>query len=157
MKSYENVDARGQDPSGKQVVIGPAAAELAQAAFSAREGADSEILETPKSEYFVVHVDRITPSRPPVLSEVEAKVVEAWQTEQRRKTADQRIKDVVDKANAGGDLEALAKGLGADCASPSRSPASTPIPAITSPSRPRSSSSSWRSARPWRCAPPTAT
>jgi len=114
VKTYENVDARGQDPSGKQIVIGAAAAELAQAAFSAREGADSEILETPKSEYFVVHVDRITPSRPPVLSEVEAKVVEAWQTEQRRKIADQKVKDAVDKANAGGDLAALAKALGVE-------------------------------------------
>ena len=114
VKSYENVDARGQDPTGMQVVIGPAAAELAQAAFSAREGADSEILETPKSEYFVVHVDRVTPSRPPVLSEVESKVTDAWQTEQRRKMADQKVKDLVDKANAGGDFSALAKGLGVE-------------------------------------------
>ncbi|SJZ48026.1 peptidyl-prolyl cis-trans isomerase D [Enhydrobacter aerosaccus] len=110
--TVENVDARGQDQSGKQVVIGPAAAELVQAAFSTREGSDSDLLETPKGEYFIVHTDRITPSRTPALSEVEAKVAQAWEAEQRRKMADQKVKELVDKANAGGDLPALAKELG---------------------------------------------
>lgn len=110
--TVENVDARGQDPAGKQVVIGPAATELVQAAFSTREGADSDLLETPKGEYFIVHTDRITPSRTPALSEVEPKVVEAWEAEQRRKLADEKVKGLVDKANAGGDLGAMAKELG---------------------------------------------
>ncbi len=110
--TVENVDSRGQDASGKQIVIGPAAAELVQAAFSTREGSDSDLLETPKGEYFVVHTDRITPSRAPVLSEVEPKVVQAWEAEQRRKMADQKAKEAVEKANGGGDLAAIAKDLG---------------------------------------------
>ena len=78
IKTYENVDARGQDASGKQVVIGPGAAELVQAAFNTRESAESDLLETPRGEYFVVRTDRVTPARIPTLNEVEAKVVEAW-------------------------------------------------------------------------------
>ncbi|MBS0517380.1 MAG: peptidyl-prolyl cis-trans isomerase [Proteobacteria bacterium] len=110
--TVENVDARGQDPAGKQIVIGPAATELVQAAFSTREGADSDLLETSKGEYFIVHTDRITPARIPALSEVEPKVVEAWEAEQRRKLADEKVKGLVDKANADGDLGAIAKELG---------------------------------------------
>ncbi|MBV8394492.1 MAG: SurA N-terminal domain-containing protein, partial [Alphaproteobacteria bacterium] len=106
VKIADNVDARGQDQSGKQIIIGPAATEIVQAAFSTREGADSELLQTQKGEYFVVHVDRITPSRAPVLSEVEAKVTQGWETEQRRKLADEKVKEVVAKANGGGDLAA---------------------------------------------------
>ena len=112
VKTYDTVDARGQDPSGKQVVIGPAAAELVQAAFATRESGESDLLETQKGEYFVVRTDRITPARIPALSEVEAKVTDAWQAEERRKLADIKAKEVLDKANAGGDLAAIAKDMG---------------------------------------------
>jgi len=112
VKTYENVDARGQDPSGKQVVIGPAAAELVKTAFATRESAESDLIDTPHGEYFVVRTDRITPARIPALNEVEAKVTDAWQAEERRKLADAKVKAAVDKANAGTDLAALAKELG---------------------------------------------
>jgi peptidyl-prolyl cis-trans isomerase D len=110
--TFEGVDARGQDASGKQVVIGPAASELVQAAFATRESSESQLIETPKGEYFVVRTDRVTPARTPALSEVEPKVVDAWQAEERRKLADQKVKEAVEKANAGGDLGAIAKDLG---------------------------------------------
>jgi peptidyl-prolyl cis-trans isomerase D len=112
IKNYDSVDARGQDASGKQVVIGPAAAELVQAAFSTRESSESELLETQRGEYFVVRTDRVTPARVPTLSEVESKVTEAWQTEERHKLADAKVKAAVEKAEAGTDLAAIAKELG---------------------------------------------
>lgn len=109
VRTYESVDARGQDASGKQVVIGPAANELVQAAFSTRESAESELLETQRGEYFMVRTDRITPARTPALSEVEAKVIETWQADERRKLADAKVKDALDKANAGTDMATIAK------------------------------------------------
>jgi peptidyl-prolyl cis-trans isomerase D len=112
--SIEGVDARGQDSSGKQVVIGAAANELVQAAFATREGSESQLLETQKGEYFVVRTDRVTPARVPALSEVEPKVLEAWQTDERRKLADQKVKAALEKVNNGGDLEAIAKELGVE-------------------------------------------
>ncbi len=112
VRTYENVDARGQDAAGKQVVIGPASAELVQAAFATRENAESELLETPRGEYFIVRTDRITPARAPALAEVEAKVTDAWQTEERRKLADEKVKAAVEKSNTGTDFPALAKELG---------------------------------------------
>jgi len=118
IKTYENIDARGQDASGKQVVIGPGAAELVQAAFNTRESAESDLLETQRGEYFVVRTDRVTPARIPTLNEVEAKVVEAWQAEERRKLADAKVKAAVGKAEAGTDLAALAKELGLEMRTP---------------------------------------
>ncbi len=112
IRTYENVDARGQDPEGKQVVIGLAANELIQAAFATRESAESELLETQRGEYFMVRTDRVTPARTPALSEVEPKVIEAWQAEERRKLADAKVKEALDKANAGTDMATLAKDLG---------------------------------------------
>jgi len=112
LRTVENVDARGQDPDGKQVVMGPAASELVQAAFATRESSESQLLETQKGEYFVVRTDRVTPARTPALSEVEAKVADAWQAEERRKRADAKVKEALDKANGDGDLGAIAKELG---------------------------------------------
>jgi peptidyl-prolyl cis-trans isomerase D len=114
VKTYENVDSLGKDAAGKQIVTGPAAAELVQAAFSTRESSESDLLETQKGEYFVVRTERITPARIPALNEVEAKVVEAWERDERRKLADQKVKDAVEKANNGGDLAAVAKELGVE-------------------------------------------
>ena len=114
VKTFDNVDSLGKDASGKQVVVGPAAAELVQAAFATRESAESDLLETQRGEYFVVRTDRVTPARVPALNEVEAKVVEAWQREERRKLADQKVKEAVEKANSGGDLGAIAKELGVE-------------------------------------------
>ena len=133
LKTYENVDARGQDASGKQVVIGPGAAELVQAAFNTRESAESDLLETQRGEYFVVRTDRVTPARVPALNEVEAKVVEAWQAEERRKLADAKVKAAVDKAEAGADLAAIAKDSAWRCGPPRRSRASRPISPTISP------------------------
>jgi peptidyl-prolyl cis-trans isomerase D len=112
VRTAENVDAQGKDAAGKAVVVGPGTEELLKTAFATREGSESELVETPHGEYFVVRTDRVTPSRAPVLSEVEPKVVEAWQTAERHRMATEKVKAAVEKANAGGDLGAEAKALG---------------------------------------------
>ena len=118
IRTYDNVDARGQDPAGKQVVIGPAASELVQAAFATRESAESELLETQRGEYFIVRTDRITPARAPTLAEVESKVLASLEAEERRKLADETVKAAVEKANGGTTFDALAKELGLEARTP---------------------------------------
>jgi len=85
-----------------------------QTAFATRESSESQLMETQKGEYFVVRTDRVTPARVPALSEVETKVVDAWQAEERRKQADAKVKEALDKANGGGDLGSIAKELGVE-------------------------------------------
>jgi peptidyl-prolyl cis-trans isomerase D len=114
VRTYENVDSLGKDASGKQIVTGPAAAALVQAAFATRESSESELLETQSGEFFVVRTERVTPARIPALNEVEAKVTEAWEKDERRKLADQKVKEAVEKANNGGDLATIAKDLGVE-------------------------------------------
>lgn len=112
VRTIEITDAQGNDPAGKPVVVGPGATELLQTGFATREGTESELIETPKGEYFVVRTDRVTPSRAPVLSEVEPKVIEAWQAAERHRLAEEKVKAAIDKVNAGGDLDTEAKALG---------------------------------------------
>ena len=77
--------------SGKDVALGSAGVAVLQAAFATRESSESELLETQNGEYFVVRTERITPARIPALTEVEARVKEAWQNDERRKLADIRV------------------------------------------------------------------
>lgn len=112
IKTVENVDARGQDMQGKDVALGPAGLAVLQAVFATRESSESELLETQNGEFFVVRTERVTPARIPALNEVEAKVKEAWQNDERRKLADAKVKEAVDKADAGTDMATIAKDLG---------------------------------------------
>ena len=61
------------------------------------------------SDHFAIIPTLQTPTS---LTEVEAKVIEAWQTEERRKLADAKVKAALEKANASTGFEALAKELG---------------------------------------------
>jgi peptidyl-prolyl cis-trans isomerase D len=110
--TVENIDSRGENASGIPVVLGPAGAGLVQAAFATRESSESQLLETQNGEYFVVRTDRVTPARTPALSEVEAKVAEAWEKDERRKLADAKVKAALEQLNGGGDPAAIAKDLG---------------------------------------------
>jgi peptidyl-prolyl cis-trans isomerase D len=112
VQSVEGIDAKGQDPSGKQVVVGAAATELVQAVFQTRESTESQLIDTPKGEFFIVRTERVTPARVPALSEIEGKVAEAWQKEEQRKQATEKAKALLEKAGSSGELEAAAKELG---------------------------------------------
>ena len=103
VQAIEGVDARGQDASGKQIVIGPAASELVQAAFATKESSESQLFDTPKGEFFVVRTDRVTPARVPALTEVSSgrpgrgskawasvrarRLISAWPLRQRQITS----------------------------------------------------------------------
>ncbi len=112
IQTVESVDARGQDASGKQVMVGAAVPEILKTAFDTRESSESQLIDTPKGEFFVVRTDRVTPARVPALGDVEAKVVEAWQKEEQKKQAEAKTKELVDKVAGGANFEAEAKALG---------------------------------------------
>ena len=128
VKTYENVDARGQD------AVGQAGRDRARPPTSwcrppspRARAARASCWRRQRGEYFVVRTDRVTPARIPALTEVEAKVVEAWQAEERRKLADAKVKEALEKANAGTDLaRASPRSSAWRCAPPSRSRASRP-------------------------------
>lgn len=108
----DGVDARGADAEGRQVVVGAAAAALVEAAFATRESMESAVLDTPQGEFLAVRTDRIVPARVPALSEIEARVVEAWQASERRAEVDKRVKAALDRVNGGGEFSAEARSFG---------------------------------------------
>ena len=132
-------------PSGKQVVIGPAPPSWCRPPSPRARAPRASCWRRQRGEYFVVRTDRVTPARIPALSEVEAKVIEAWQAEERRKLADAKVKAALEKANAGGDLARHRQGARPGAADRQGGHALRGrSPATTSPSRWCSSCSSWQ-------------
>jgi peptidyl-prolyl cis-trans isomerase D len=73
--SLPPVTAQGTDALGNPTGI---PAPLLEQAFELPVGGESEIIDAGRNEYFVVRVDRITPSALPKLEEVRGPLTQAW-------------------------------------------------------------------------------
>jgi peptidyl-prolyl cis-trans isomerase D len=78
--AIDNVDAEGQDAAGKAVKL-PAPA-IVRAAFATSIGQPSDLKELPDQGYYLVAVDKMTPSAPQPLAQVHDKVLADWQAEE---------------------------------------------------------------------------
>ena len=113
IKTYENVDARGQDADGQAGRDRPGRQRAGAGRLRhARERGERASGDASAASTSSSAPTASRPARIPALTEVEAKVTEAWQAEERRKLADAKVKAALEKANAGTDFEALAKELG---------------------------------------------
>ena len=107
------VDGKGLGPDGKPVAAVPPGGKFLAAAFATESGQNSELTEDGRGGYFLLRVDKVTPSHLRPLAEVKAKVLADWQAEARRKAADKLAQEVAEKVRLGGDLAALATENGA--------------------------------------------
>ena len=120
VKTYENVDARGQDATGKQVVIEPLRPSWCRPPRDARERRERAVGNAEGRVLRRSHRPHHAGTHP-ALSEVETKVTDAWQAEERPKLAEAKVKEAVEKANAGTDLAAaIAKELASRSGLPKR-------------------------------------
>ncbi len=103
------VDAGGLAPGGKRPEDLPASQKFLPTAFAAEPGRASELTEDGQGGYFILRVDKVTPSALRPLAEVRDKAVAEWQAEARRKAAGKLAADFVEKVKGGGDFAALAK------------------------------------------------
>ena len=159
VKTIENVDARGQDAVGQAGRDRPGRRRAGAGRLRhARERARASFWRRQRGEYFIVRTDRVTPARIPALTEVEAKVVEAWQAEERRKLADAKVKAALEKANGRHrPRRASPRNSAWRCAPPSRSRASRPISRqLPHPAGGAGAVQAGSRARPSRCAAPKA-
>ncbi|MFI4987751.1 MAG: peptidylprolyl isomerase, partial [Alphaproteobacteria bacterium] len=75
-------------------------------------GRDSELTEDGQGGYFILRVEKVTPSELRPLAAVRDKAIAAWQAEARRNGAEKLAAAFVEKVRAGGDFAALAKEAG---------------------------------------------
>ena len=77
-------DASGRDPAGKPIELSLPAQFVLKAVFDTGENETSRVNALEEGVIFVVHVDKVVPSRAKPLADVKDQVVVAWTAEQKQ-------------------------------------------------------------------------
>ena len=110
IQTIEAVDVRGMDESARPIEGLPNG--LAAAAFESQEGLPSPLTPIGTEGYFVLRVDKVTPSAVRPLEQVRDVVVSGWKGEERLKRAEARAAEIADKLGAGQSLRDVAAEYG---------------------------------------------
>jgi hypothetical protein len=107
------VDQAGLTPDGT-----PSAAasdpEFLSALFKADVGDDGDPFNTKQGNYYVIHVEGVTPPKLKPMSAVHDTALAAWTAEQRDKILTEKAKALTAQAQKDKSLDAIAKNLGLD-------------------------------------------
>jgi peptidyl-prolyl cis-trans isomerase D len=112
VKKVTMADRRGLGTDGKPLKALPQGQEFLTTVFGTPTGEDSNLVEMGSNAYLIVRVNSITPSQLRSLDTVRAQVIKAWQTQERRKLAENKAKDLLARVSAGEPLATIATELG---------------------------------------------
>jgi peptidyl-prolyl cis-trans isomerase D len=105
----EAIDNQGLAPDRKPAANLPKSPKILSTAFSAEAGRDSELTEDGLGGYFILRVDKVTPSQLRPLAEVRDKVIAGWQQDARQKAAEKLAAALKEEASTGANLAELAR------------------------------------------------
>ncbi len=100
------VDQSGHTLSGS--TVGLPSPDILRTAFNTEQGQVSNVEEMQDGGFFVVRVDKVTPSAVRPLAEVHDQVLAAWQQQQRIDHVTKTAKEIVDAVNGGKLLKEIA-------------------------------------------------
>lgn len=103
-----DVDQSGHSLAGNTFTLPLSPAEILSAAFNTEAGQVSNVTETQDGGFFVVRVDKVTPSVVRPLAEVHDQALAAWQQDQRVQQVTKTAKEIVDAVDAGKPLKEVA-------------------------------------------------
>ncbi len=112
--TVEAIDVNGNGRDGLPATDIENVREMTRRAFNMRQGDESALTELPNGDFFVFQVMDVFPARVPELSEIRDRIVDAWRQAEIARLAAVKAKEITDKANEGGDLDALLKAEGAE-------------------------------------------
>jgi peptidyl-prolyl cis-trans isomerase D len=104
------VDASGLKPDGSKADM-PADPEFLPSLFKTEMGEDSDPFPTKAGNYFVVHVNGVTPPKLKPVDQVRAQAIADWTNEQRGKLAAIKALALTDQAEKDKSLDGVAKTL----------------------------------------------
>jgi peptidyl-prolyl cis-trans isomerase D len=104
------VTAQGQDADGKPLGLSP---KLLTTGFALAQGAESDVVQEDKGEYFVLRADKVLPPQPPVLDKVRAKLTAYFQQQEMQKRMSDKQDAMIAQLKKGESFEAAAASVGA--------------------------------------------
>ncbi len=102
-------DRGGKTLDGKAAIDSPEAARIAQGAFAATQGVETEAIELSDGGYAWFDLVGSTPAKQKPFEEVKEEVLKQVKEDERRREIQQYAGKIVDRINAGESLEAIAK------------------------------------------------
>ncbi|HXP73699.1 MAG TPA: peptidyl-prolyl cis-trans isomerase [Stellaceae bacterium] len=103
-----DVDENGHAVNGSAAALPSSSADILHTAFNTEAGQVSNVAETQDGGFYVVRVDKVTPSVVRPLAEVRDQVLAAWQQQQRIDRITKTAKEIVDAVNGGKPLKEIA-------------------------------------------------
>jgi peptidyl-prolyl cis-trans isomerase D len=107
-QSFANLDAQGRGGDGKQADLPQPTDTVLHTAFVTDSGQTSPLTELGDDGYFVVQVDKITPSEVQPLAEVHDQAVSLWQADQKQQALAKMADEIVAEVNGGKSLKDIA-------------------------------------------------
>jgi peptidyl-prolyl cis-trans isomerase D len=102
-----DVDQTGHAVNGTAAVLPTPPDDILRTAFNTEAGQVSNVSETTDGGFYVVRVDKVTPSAVRPLAEVRDQVLSAWQQDQRIQRVTKTAKEIVDAVNGGAPLKQI--------------------------------------------------
>jgi peptidyl-prolyl cis-trans isomerase D len=103
------VTAQGQDADGKPTGL---SAKLLSTGFGLAQGADSDVVQEDKGEYFVLHADKVIGPQPPTLDKMRPRLTAYFQQTEMRKRMSDKVDALVAQVKKGQSIEAVAASVG---------------------------------------------
>ncbi|MGB8274307.1 MAG: SurA N-terminal domain-containing protein [Alphaproteobacteria bacterium] len=109
--AVDAVDERGNDASGHKIA-GLSGGPLLATAFKTAEGDTSQLTDAGEAGYFIVRVDKITPSAVRPLDKIRDVVASVWKANERKKLAATRADEIAAAVKGGKTLADAASKYG---------------------------------------------
>src|SRR5713226_8227967 len=94
-----DVDQTGHAINGGEVVLPPPPGDILRTVFGTEAGQVSNVNDTSDGGFYVVRVDKVTPSAVRPLAEVHDQALAAWQQDQRIQRVTKTAKEIVEAVN----------------------------------------------------------
>jgi len=112
-KKVNNVNNNGKGPDEKPLIGLPTSQQFLTTLFSTPDGEESGLVDLGADGYLILRNTGIDEARVRALETVRNRVIQSWQTEQRRKLTEEKAKKTLDRIKGGEKLEAVASSIGA--------------------------------------------
>jgi peptidyl-prolyl cis-trans isomerase D len=97
-----DIDAQGRSSGGKPVELPTPSDAVLHTAFATDSGQTSPLTELGEDGYFIIHVDKVTPSVVQPLSEAHDLAVSLWQADQQQQALTKLADTIAQEVNSGG-------------------------------------------------------
>jgi len=104
------IDSRGRDADGKAIKGLPTDESFLRQVFSQKTGRDDrEVIELKEGAFFIVEVNKVTPSRVVPLKDIKDKVTADWEKDARIRALKVKAEDLVKKIKGGVKIKEVAE------------------------------------------------